>query len=149
MAAGISSMLIRPHKAIQSRAIYSHHPQIGVPCSKIDKFPKMSAVRGGWISSEIIHMSDRNFVALHGTLPRRIRLSFILWNKQFPSPGVGGWRYVSPTFPTSFSNRLFGDAPLSEACWQSVIHWKTSGKSSLRKADARFNKAIAISVRGS
>ena len=55
----------------------------------------------------------------------------------------------SPAFPTYLSNRLFGDALLSEACWQSVIHWKTSGKSSLRKADARFDKSIAFSVRGS
>ena len=88
-------------------------------------------------------------MALCETLPKRIRWSFLAWNRQFPSLGVGRWRYVNPAFPNSMS-KLFGDSPLSEACLPFAIHWKTSGKLfSLRKDDARFSKSLAISFRGS
>ena len=49
-----------------------------------------------------------------------------------------------------FIQPVLGDSLLSEACWQSAILWKTLGKSfSARKADARFNKSLTISSRGS
>jgi len=65
----------------------------------------------------------------------------------------GGWGLAIRKSCIShfFIQQVFGDSlVLSEACWQSAIHWKTSGKSfSVRKADARFNKSLAISFRGS
>ena len=99
ISTGISSILIRALKAIQSPTpltSHSYSTQIDFPCSKIDIFTEIDSLK--------FTGSERNLFVTVRYSSKPIGWLFITWNKQLgTSLGVGSWRYASPVFPTANS----------------------------------------------